>query len=129
MASNSLDLEAAVKEIFKDYSAQAAAVANRVVPDVAKEAAKKLQTQADTPRRTGKYAKSWTVTVEKTRLKVGAIVNAKKPGYRLAHLLEYGHAKRDGGRVNGQVHIAPVEEWANNEAFERIVSELEGISI
>ena len=58
---------------------------------------------------TGKYAAGWTSQVETGRFSAqGVIYNAKVPG--LPHLLEYGHAKRGGGRVPGRVHIATVEE-------------------
>ena len=60
------------------------------------------------PKKTGKYAKSWKVTKKGTKY----IVHAKPPYHRLTHLLERGHAKVNGGRVPGKVHIAPAEEKA-----------------
>lgn len=99
-----------------------------VVPEVAKEAAKKLKKES--PRSTGghggTYAKGWKAKAEQGRLSVGAVVYGDKPStYAVAHLLEKGHAKRGGGRTSALVHIKPVEEWAINEAYERIVQRLE----
>lgn len=99
-----------------------------VIPQVAKEAAKKLR--AESPKRPGRgdYAKGWTHTVEKGRLRVAAKVHGKHGTYQLAHLLEYGHARRGGGRkVDGIEHIAPVEKWAMDEAYDRIMDKIEGV--
>lgn len=63
------------------------------------------------------YASGWTSTFETGRLSAqGIIYNKKVPG--LPHLLENGHALRQGGRSPGRAHIAPVEEKIVEE-FER----------
>ena len=70
----------------------------------------KKEISANAPKRTGKYAKSWTAKKTKENSHSLEMTVHSKNRYRLAHLLEKGHAKRGGGRVSGRPHIAPAEE-------------------
>ena len=79
------------------------------------------------PRRTKgekHYADSWRIsrTYEDGTSKMILIIhNKSKPG--LTHLLEKGHLDINGKRVNERVHIAPVQQWLNQE-FEKGVEEI-----
>lgn len=126
--SNRFDFSKAVKQTLNYQVAITAEAISEVVPQVAQEAVRKLRQTS--PKRDGKgpheYSKNWKWKYEKGRLKCEAIVYGGKPTYRLAHLLEHGHARRGGGRdVPGIEHIRPVEEWANDEAVNRIIEYLE----
>ena len=111
--------------LLKQYYPNVVETTTEVINEVSKEAVKKLK--QDSPKGAkGKYAKGWTRKVETGRLTVGATVYGKHGTYQLAHLLEHGHAKRGGGRTESLVHIAPVEQWAIDEAYERIMHRLEG---
>lgn len=126
--SSKMNFADVVDDILRnDYLPEVAEAISEVIPDVAKEAAKKLR--AESPKRPGggKYAKGWAYKVEKGRMNVGATVYGKDGTYQLAHLLEKGHAKRTGGRVQPVVHIAPVEEWATKKAYDDIMDRLEKI--
>jgi len=70
----------------------------------------KKEISANAPKRTGKYAKSWTTKKVKENSHSLEITVHSKDRYQIAHLLEKGHAKRNGGRVAGKSHIAPAEE-------------------
>lgn len=128
--SSKMNFQEVVNDLLQDYYREGVVeVMTEVIPEVAKEAAKKLQ-QTSPKGVTGKYAKGWTSSVEKGRLRVGATVYGKSGTYQLAHLLEHGHATRNGtGRVYEDTpahpHIADVEKWAVNEAYERIYHRLE----
>ena len=117
------NLEKAVKDILQDYSVEVSKAAAEAVTEVSKEATKKLRQTS--PKRSGKYGKGWASKVEKTATTAEATVYGKTGTYQLAHLLENGHAKRGGGRVNGNTHIKPVEEWAIKEVEKRIREKVE----
>ena len=75
--------------------------------------------------RTGKYARSWrTKTTEETMTSISIAVHAGNGGYQLAHLLEFGHAKRGGGRTKAKSHIKPAEEHAAESIEMKVRSRL-----
>lgn len=117
------NLERAMRDILQDYSVEVAKAAEEAVTEVSKEATKKLRQTS--PKRSGKYGKGWASKVEKTATTAEATVYGKTGTYQLAHLLENGHAKRGGGRVNGNTHIKPVEDWAISEVEKRIREKVE----
>ena len=77
---------------------------------------------ANAPKRTGKYAASWTAKKTKKNSHSLEMTVHSKDRYQLAHLLEKGHAKRGGGRVAGRPHIAPAEE-KGVEMLEKLITE------
>ena len=82
------------------------------------------QIQATAPSDTGKYAKSWSVKKTKETSSSLEVTVYSKNRYQLAHLLEFGHAKRGGGRVTGRAHIAPAEQAGIEELEKEIESEI-----
>ena len=80
----------------------------------------KSDVQAGGPVKTGKYKKSWAVKTTKENANAMEVTVHSKNRYQLAHLLEFGHAKRGGGRTRAFPHIAPAEKAAA-ELLEREV--------
>ena len=84
----------------------------------------KQQIESTAPRKTGKYAKSWTVKKTKETSDSIQVVVHSKNRYQLAHLLEHGHAKRGGGRTRAFPHIAPAEQAGTEQLIKDIERDL-----
>ncbi len=82
--------------------------------------------QANAPKKTGNYSKSWTVKATKETPDSLELTVYSKNKYQLAHLLEKGHAKRGGGRTKAQPHIKPAEEKGIKELETEIKRTLGG---
>ena len=100
--------------------------------DAMKTAVKKTATSvkkeisANAPKKSGDYAKSWKATKGVENSHTLKMTVHSKDHYRLAHLLEKGHAKRGGGRVEGKPHIAPAEENGTEMLTNLITEALSG---
>ena len=116
--TNINDLTDAIMDAMHEYTSEV----EEAIPDIVDDTADAMvaQIRSTSPNRTGKYAKGWTARkmTQSIRSKEGytkLVCNPKR--YYLSHLLEYGHAKRNGGRVSGKPHIRP--------ACDKLLPELE----
>jgi len=109
MARTPIDrLDAVIKQTLEEYAEGVQTSVSDATRSVAKAGAAAVRAASGAFGGTGKYRKGWTYKVETRRLYSTGVIYNRTPG--LPHLLENGHAKRGGGRVDGQVHIKPVEE-------------------
>lgn len=118
------DFRDAINDILAEYGDQAREAVELACKDTARETAKELQSAGKFEG--GKeYRKGWTLKVELTRTGATAIVyNKAKPG--LSHLLEFGHALRDGGRSTAFNFIAPIDATVGDKLLENIDKRLGG---
>lgn len=115
------ELTAAIMDALQTYTDNVTEGIKNAEDLTAKEC--KANLEADSPvGATGAYQKGWKVTVtENTPSEKHTVIHNKE--YRLTHLLENGHATRDGGRTRAFPHIKKNEEIAN-AAFEKRVEEV-----
>lgn len=98
------DLEMEITQAIKNYTDDVIDAIEKEVDDTADKV--RDDARATAPKKTGKYAKGISKKTERRHGEVTKIIyNKNKPG--LAHLLEFGHAKRGGGRVAARPHLRP----------------------
>lgn len=113
-----------VSKILSEFQGQIQENVSDIVKQMSKKGAQTVKANARGMfGGTGEYASGWTSRAETGRLSAqGVIYNKDVPG--LPHLLEKGHALRQGGRAPGRPHIAPVEELLIKEFEQEVKSKL-----
>lgn len=109
------ELQKAVMDYLENYVEDIQENVEESTDIITKEAKQELiQTS---PRggiaRKTKYYKGWAIKIgARTRKKNYRFTKViwNKTNYQLTHLLEFGHATRNGGRTRAISHIRPVEE-------------------
>ena len=112
------DLSREVKAQLQAYCDEVTEAVKAEVDTVAEECLQEIK--ANSPVRTGRYRKGWRKEVAyESRDDIRITVRNKTyPG--LTHLLENGHAKAGGGRVEGIPNIKPAELHAAEKLADKV---------
>lgn len=122
-AININQLAKVLSEELQDYGYIAETTVTKAIERVSDETVRVLQDTS--PYRTGEYARNW-MDEERYRPRAHnyARVVYNADTYRLTHLLENGHASRNGGRVAPKPHIRTAERLAVTKVYDEIKREL-----
>lgn len=122
-------LGSTVRSMLEDYRDGVDDAVSEAILETGKRALKTVREKS--PKERGDYAKGWRMTKEEygllARQTSVTIHNAKLPS--LTHLLEKGHQKAGGGRVEGIPHISTAESEAVKllpELAEEMIEEVTG---
>ena len=117
------ELTRAITQILDDYGPMAQEAIEDACKVVAKDAVKTLKKGGGFGG-TGEFNKGWTSSTESDRLgSITTVYNKTQPG--LAHLLEFGHAKRGGGRTKAFNFIAPVADSIADKLIDEVANYVE----
>lgn len=112
----------AIMEILKEYDNDVKDNLTEITKKIGKKGAQAVRKSASGAVNGKKYAGSWTSKTEGARIANWSVIYSKKAG--LPHLLEFGHALRQGGRTSARPHIKPVEQQLIQEYESEVLSKL-----
>lgn len=116
------ELQKAVMDYLENYKEDIDEDVIDTVDQITKKARDELKQTSPRGKgnRSNPYYNGWAIKLGKRRSGVYHKVIWNKTNYQLTHLLEFGHATRNGGRTRAIPHIRPIEEKYNVEFVENL---------
>jgi len=122
------DLAKAISQELESYSEEVTEKVKEVIDQVADEVMKEIKTHVKFKEISGDYVKAFRIkTLENTKYNKTKVWHVLKPFYRLTHLLEKGHALRNGKRSRAFPHIEYGEKLAQKRLVELTKGAIENI--
>lgn len=108
-----------IVDIMYDYMRMTYDKLDDVVHEVALETKDEIKRTSPVGY-TGEYKSGWIIRQTRKDLCALSYTVANRNRWQLTHLLEFGHAKRNGGRVKAYPHIAPARGKAEKNLESKI---------
>jgi len=119
MSINIDDLASEIVKELENYSESVTDGVKKAIDIVAKETNEEIKKHIVFKQHTGKYVKAFRIkTVSEDKYNKKSVWYVANGQHRLTHLLEKGHALRNGGRSRAFPHIIYGEELAQKRMEE-----------
>lgn len=103
------DLANEISEIMESYAGEISGMLKEEVKNAGKLGVKVVKKHAQ--KKSGIYRRNLRLKrVFENSHAIRLVIHADNGSWRVAHLLEKGHAKRNGGRVQGKPHFSVAEQ-------------------
>ena len=125
------DFSDAVTSIFKSYSVDVDNALQSALDDIAEqakqkttEAAARQSTVVNSGHDWSDYIAAFDIKNDDSGLWRKRVIYVKAPHYRLTHLLENGHATRNGGRTRRFPHFADGQKFVDENGEKIVIDKL-----
>jgi hypothetical protein len=122
-------LEEAIEGILDDYGDAIQSNVDLATEEIGAVGLKAIKAKSREvfKRKPSRYANSWTLDKQHSRLGTTVVLHNKMAG--LPHLLENGHVNRDGSRTEGRPHISVVEQTIVKKFKQKVEEVIKRVNI